>query len=65
MTRSLWFPLTVGLIVGLWAYTRFGPAPDHGMPAGVGGAEERELYLLPGGLCTTVAGFGSEVAVSR
>jgi hypothetical protein len=56
--RSLWFPLIVLLIVGLWAYTRFWPAPgpDPGhappMPAKVTDAEERELYLTPGGIYT-------------
>ncbi len=54
MIRSLWFPAVVVLIVGLWAYTRFWPDPDagHEMPTGVGGAEERELYLVPGGKYT-------------
>lgn len=54
--RSLWFPLTVLLILGLWAYTRFGPDPRAdrpAMPAKVTDAEERELYLTPGGCYTT------------
>lgn len=52
--RGLWFPLTVLLIVGLWAYTRFGPPPRPVpvMPAKVIDAEERDLYLAPGGLYT-------------
>jgi hypothetical protein len=50
----LWFPLTVLLIVGLWAYTRFWPLPrpEPAMPAGVSGEEERQLYLMPGGKYT-------------
>jgi hypothetical protein len=52
--RSAWFPLAVALIVGLWAYTRFapGPPPVPAMPEKVTDAEERELYLTPGGLYT-------------
>jgi hypothetical protein len=58
MMRSAWFPLTVALIVGLWAYTRFGPALRPGddalpaMPAKVADADERELYLTAWGKYT-------------
>lgn len=47
--RDAWFPFTVVLIVGLWAYTRFNPESGSGptMPAKVTDAEELELYLTP------------------
>lgn len=68
--RGLWFPLTVLLIVGLWAYTRLGPVPRAApvsvpaMPAKVTDAEERELYLTPGGAYTEadVAASGRRTA---
>mgnify|MGYP005861200791 CR=1 FL=1 len=68
--RSLWFPLTVLLIVGLWAYTRLGPgsrpapASVPAMPTKVTDAEERELYLTPGGTYTEadVAANGRKTA---
>jgi YHS domain-containing protein len=54
MLRSLWFPATVLLVVGLWAYTRFWPDPRHadGMPTQIADAEARELYLTPAGKYT-------------
>lgn len=54
--KAAWFPATVLLIVGLWAYTRFGPPPERpapDMPTALGLEAARELYLSPGGLYTT------------
>jgi hypothetical protein len=71
MARSIWFPATVLLIVGLWAYTRFGPRPGEDstppMPAWVSDAEEREIFLTPGGAYTAadIAANGSVTASQK
>jgi hypothetical protein len=54
MIRSLWFPATVLLIVGLWGYTRFAPRPrdEPAMPDAASGEDSRPLYFVPGGKYT-------------
>lgn len=67
--RALWFPLTVLLIVGLWAYTRFVPPTREQptMPAPASGAEARRLYLEPGGTYTAadIAANGGVTAAEK
>ena len=72
MLRAAWFPVTVILIVALWAFTRFGPQRDTGpaepaMPAAVREAEARELYLTAGGKYTAadIAANGRMTAAER
>jgi hypothetical protein len=52
MVRALWFPATVLLIVGLWAYTRFAPRDELAMPTPASDEEVRRLYSVPGGKYT-------------